>query len=145
MRLQKKDERVIESLSDLILHLWKEYLFMPDQLFNSDNCYEEIKSVEYCSNNVMKFEVVDKDGETHIEYLSDNDMYNEESGLFEYLIDNDLICYHNYEWPNKIIFHEEDLPEFENDEPVFWAMYMASLESQKRFSVLKEVIDLKGL
>lgn len=158
MRLQPSSKetshinpRNIESLKEFLLYLYKTYSFIPKQIVDSDNQYEEIKKIEYCYWNVMEFTVVTKDCDIHRIYLSENDIYAIESGFFSFLMSKNMIdfdeidtrsFFFNEEIPIKIDDRQFDYPEVKNQEPEFWAMYMAFQDPQERFDVLKRVLKL---
>lgn len=124
---------------------------MPNQITETDNQYEEIKDIEYCYWSTMKFRVVDKECETHEIYLSENDIYAIESGFFSFLMGKNMIDFDEID--TRSFFFNEELPirgdtkrfdytEVNNQEPEFWAMYMAFQDPQERFDALKWALKL---
>lgn len=124
---------------------------MPNQIAETDNQYEEIKNIEYCYWNMMKFTVIDKECETHIVYLSENDIYAIESGFFSFLMCKNMIDFDEID--AKSFFFNERNPLYSestiagytkvnNQEPEFWAMYMAFQDPRDRFDALKRVLKL---
>lgn len=138
------DPRYVQTLAELLLYLHKRYVFIPKQITDTDNQYEEIKDIEYCYWYMMKFTVVDKERETHEVYLSENDIYAFESGLFEFLLSKKKINFNELD-TQSIIFNRQNGTEVDNSQQEFWAMYLAYRDPIDRFHELKWLLDFSVL